>query len=528
MEEIKLKKNPQKDARLNMTTLRQAKILIIDDSADNIKILGSILKKEGYDVLTANNPATGLSIAQAKTPDMILLDIMMPEMTGYALCQKLKANHRTADIPVIFLTALTDEESIVKGFELGAVDYVNKPFNQFELTARVKNHLQVKLSNEYTRALFESVYHTYITINKELLIVNYNNIANVREELFGNGYFEIGENIFKYIKPSDHTVFRRKIDNVFKGKVSTLEREYHLEEGSSWFNYIFEPIISSQGEIVGCLINGTDITDKKRFELRVQEYNSQLKEVYQESQQSLEFASYIQNAIFPVKKDISASIKDHFVIYKPKDFVSGDFYWMHSFGNKVLFVMGDCTGHGVPGALLTAISILLLERIVKFNGITSPEEILYEIDTNIRETFRNGDSKLDHGMEIGVCVFDKKKRMVEFAGAKRSLYLVNNNEMHELKASRYDLGGDTQKIFRKHHIAFEEDTIFYLFSDGVTDQMGGERQKRFMKKNLIRLIADNCREDLKHQKIIYEKAIGDWMKDNSQTDDITMIGLKII
>jgi PAS domain S-box-containing protein len=527
MEEGKIKRNKQKEASLNVT-LRQAKILVIDDSVDNIKILGSVLKKEGYEVLTANTSNSGLSIAQAKTPDIILLDVMMPEMNGYALCQKLKSNQRTAEIPVIFLTALTDETNIVKGFELGAVDYVSKPFNQLELLARIKNHLQVKLANEHTKALFESVYHTYITINKDLQIVNYNYIANVREELFGSGFLEVGQNIFEYIKQEDHNVFRRKIENVFKGKVSILERQYKLEEGSSWFNYIFEPIISSQGEIVGCLINGTDITDKKGFELRVQQYNHQLKEVYQESQQSLEFASYIQNAIFPVKKDISASIKDHFLIYKPKDFVSGDFYWMHSFGNKILFVMGDCTGHGVPGALLTTISVLLLERIVKFNAITSPDEILYEIDANLRDTFRNGDSKLEHGMEIAICLFDKKKRTVDFAGAKRSLYMVNNNEIHELKASRYDLGGNNEKIFKKHHVTFDEDTIFYLFSDGITDQMGGEHQKRFMKRNLINLIAYNCKEELNDQKATYEHALAEWMKNCSQTDDITMIGLKVI
>jgi PAS domain S-box-containing protein len=524
MKEI-LEKKKKTETALN--NLRKGRILVIDDSTENIMILGSILKNEGYDVLTANTSVAGISIAIAKTPDIILLDIMMPDMNGYDTCAKLKRNPRTSDIPVIFLTALTDHLSIVKGFEAGAVDYVNKPFNKHELLARLKNHFQTKISNEHTKALFESMYHTYITINKDLLIVNYNNIANVREELFGNSKFVIGQNIFNYITDKDHTIFKRKIENVFLGKVSVLERQYKLEDKDCWFNYIFEPIVSGQGEIVGCLINGTDITDKKGFELRVQEYNSKLKEVYIESQQSLEFASLIQNAIFPSREQITSEFDSNFLLYKPKDIVSGDFYWMHTIGNKVLMVLGDCTGHGVPGALLTTISVLLLQRIVKFNGIMSPDEILYEIDANMRETLKNNNSQIDHGMEIAVCLFDKKRKVAEFCGAKRSLYMTCEGNIHEYKAVRTDIGGNFDKVFKKQLIPFTNESTFYLFSDGITDQIGGPNQKRFMKKNLLNLIALNCNHSLKDQKKIFEHAFSTWTRGMPQTDDMTMIGLKL-
>lgn len=511
----------------NNNILRNGKVLVIDDSVENIQILGNFLKKEGYDVLTANSANSGFSIAEAKLPDLILLDIMMPDMNGYELCEKLKNNNRTIDIPVIFLTALNDHSNIVKGFELGAVDYLNKPYNKHELLARVKNHLHIRLSNEHTKALFESVYHSYITLNLELEIVNFNNIANTREELFGNNKFKVGENIFNYIRPEDHSIFRRKIENVYKGKISVMERQYIYNGQVNWFNYIFEPIISSQGEIVGCLINGTDITDKKGFELRVQEYTHKLKEIYQESQQSLEFASYIQNAIFPTKNNFNSVLEDHFLIYKPKDFVSGDFYWMHTIGNKVLIVMGDCTGHGVPGALLTTISVLLLERIVKFNGIISPDEILSEMDTNLRETLKNDHSNFDNGMEIGVCLIDKKKQTAEYAGAKRSLYVIEEGLLNEIKSNRIDLGGPGVKHFKKHTIHFTDRSIFYLFSDGFTDQIGGANQKRFMKKNLLSLILSCVNEELSEQKNIIDHAMSEWMKNSTQTDDMTLIGFKV-
>jgi PAS domain S-box-containing protein len=528
IEKNKIKPVVSRTSETEVSLLRKGKILIIDDSMDNIRAIAKILKEEDYDVLTAHDPMKGISIAESKLPDMILLDVIMPGINGYKVCETLKNNKHTRDIPILFLTSMTDSASTIKGFQMGAVDYINKPFNRLELLARIKNHLNIKLSQEHGRALFESVHHTYITLNRDLRIVNYNTIANVREELFGKRKFIIGDNIFNYVGPEDHNMFKRKIEGVFAGKVSGFEKKYLYNGASNWFYYIFEPIISKQGEIIGCLINGTDITEKKGFELRVQEYTRQMKQMYVESKESLEYASYVQNALFPTRKEFVSNFEEHFLICKPKDIVNGDFYWMYPSGSKLFFILGDCTGHGVAGALLTTISIVLLERIIKHNKVTSPDEILHEMDAGIKETLRQKEGEIESGLEIAVCVFDKKKKTVEYAGAKRPLFVNVDNELVEIGGNRFDLGGSGKKVFKKHHIDFNKDTAFYVFSDGITDQMGGEKRKRFMTKNLFRLIDSNKHRSMAEQKKIYEHAIKEWMKDESQTDDLTLIGLKVL
>ncbi|MCE3226843.1 MAG: pleD 2 [Bacteroidetes bacterium] len=528
IEKLKIKPTVPRTTETEVNLLRKGKILIIDDSMDNIRAIAKILKEEEYDILTAHDPMKGISIAESKLPDMILLDVIMPGINGYKVCETLKNNKHTKDIPILFLTSLNDSDSTLKGFQMGAVDYINKPFNRLELLARIKNHLNIKLSQEHGRALFESIHHTYITLNKDLRIVNYNTIANIREELFGKRKFIIGDNIFNYIGQEDHSLFKRKIEGVFAGKVSGFEKQYLHNETSSWFNYVFEPIISKQGEVIGCLINGTDITEKKGFELRVQEYTREIKQMYLESKESLEYASYVQNALFPTRKEFTSNFEEHFLICKPKDIVNGDFYWIYPSGSKLFFVLGDCTGHGVAGALLTTISIVLLERIIKHNKITLPDEILHEMDLGLKDTLRQKEGEMESGLEIAVCVFDKKKRILEFAGAKRSLFMTVGNELIEIKGNRFDLGGSGKKIFKKQHVDYDKHTSFYMFSDGITDQIGGEKRKRFMTKNLFRLIDSNKHRTMTEQKKAYEHAIKEWMRDEVQTDDLTLIGLKVM
>ena len=168
--------------------INPSRIVIIDDSSANIKIVANLLRQEGYEVLTALDARKGLMIVETKLPDLILLDVMMPEMNGFELCELLKANKKTKEIPVIFITAASDTESILKGLAVGAVDYISKPFQQQELVARVKNHLKFKTSSEYLSALFESRYHSFITLNKKLEIIHFNEIANEREFLLTNAF----------------------------------------------------------------------------------------------------------------------------------------------------------------------------------------------------------------------------------------------------------------------------------------------------------------------------------------------------
>jgi|GEM_PF-6280442 len=508
--------------------MNRARIVIIDDSSNNIKVVANLLRQQGYEVLTAMDTRKGLMIIETKLPDLILLDVMMPEMNGFEACELLKANKKTKEIPVIFITAASDTESILKGLAVGAVDYISKPFKQQELVARIKNHLKFKTSSEYISALFESRYHSFITLNTNLEIINFNEIANEREMLFNEKYYKKGESIINYIPTANRRSFEIKAKGVFRGKTLSYQRNYVVKNEHYWFNYLLEPIHNKQGEIIGCLINGTDITEKKEYVTRANEYHRKIKEIYTEAQESLSYASYIQKSIYPGSAKLSKQFPDHFILFQSKEKVSGDLYWSHHFDGKDLLILGDCTGHGVPGALLTTISIVLLERIVKYNSITSPDKILLEMDALLAETLKQKDGGIKVGLEMAVCLFDKKEGTLEFAGAKRSLIMAHGEDSFEIKADHYDLGGGGEaKIFKKHLLHPVKGSSLYLFSDGIIDQIGGANNKKFMKKNLGKLILNLNSEAMSCQKTLFEKAISEWIGEGEQTDDILLIGIKI-
>ena len=528
MTKLLQKNNIEISCEQDYSAMRTARIVIIDDSASNIKIIATLLRQEGYEVLTALDAHKGLMIAETKLPDLILLDVMMPEMNGFEACELLKANKKTKDIPVIFITAASDTESVLKGLGTGAVDYISKPFIQQELVARVKNHLKFKTSSEYLGALFESKYHSFITLNKNLEIVAFNEIANEREFLFNGDHYKKGEPILKYIPDANRRSFGTKAEGVLKGKTLSYERKYSVKNTSYWFHYVLEPIHNKQGEIMGCLINGTDITEKKGYVTRANDYHQKIKEMYTEAQESLSYASYIQKSIYPAATKLTKQFPDHFVFFQSKEKVSGDLYWSHRFGNKDLLVLGDCTGHGVPGALLTTISIVLLERIVKDNGVTAPEKILREMDLLLSETLKQRDGGIKVGLEMGVCLFDRKKETLVYAGAKRPLIMAHGEDSFEVRADRYDLGGGGEaKTFKKHRMNLVKGSCLYLYSDGIIDQIGGAQQKKLMKKNLEKIILSVNTKPMVQQKAIFEKEICEWIGTGEQTDDILLIGIKI-
>ncbi len=272
-------------------------ILIVDDTPQNIQVLGRILYDNGYNVSIASSGSGALQSVKNKIPDLILLDIQMPGMDGFEVCTQLKNCNETKDIPVIFLTALTETGSVLKGFNLGAVDYITKPFNAAELTARVSTHLELKRAKE--------------KIEAEKAVIE-------------------------------------TLNTTLKNTNGKLESAYN------------------------------DIKAGINYAKRIQE----------NIMQSLDFLS---------EKGIN-----HFLIYKPKDIISGDFYWVQHFDEKIFIAVADCTGHGVPGALLSVLGHNLLFQIVNMENIHNPEEILYHLSYKFRRILRQEITLSHDGMDISI------------------------------------------------------------------------------------------------------------------------------
>jgi len=250
---------------------------------------------------------------------------------------------------------------------------------------------------------------------------------------------------------------------------------------------------------------------------------------------SISYAERIQSAMLPPETYITELLNENFIFYKPRDIVSGDFYWIKQVNQYVVVVAADCTGHGVPGAFMSMLGISYLTEIVQRREITQANQVLNELRRQIKNSLRqHGDpDEAKDGIDMALCVLDKKNSRMQYAGANNSLYLIRdkdgNPELKEVKADRMPLGyyQGKDRPFTNHEIDLEPGDTFYLFSDGFIDQKGGKDNKRYMSKGFKSLLLEIQDQSMPDQKGILDKKLGDWMGSNSQTDDIMVIGVRV-
>lgn len=288
---------------------------------------------------------------------------------------------------------------------------------------------------------------------------------------------------------------------------------------------------SSRDENGNIVSVGYDITSRKKNEAKLKKANLLLKAKNKEVLDSLKYAQSIQNAFLPSKTFFKEKFANGFVFYQPKDFVSGDFYWTYEFEELYFVACIDCTGHGVPGALMTILANSLLKSVVKHQKLKDPSEILFALDSLLYEEFnKNNKTKRSDGMDISLCVFDFNKDSVLFSGANQSLYYNSkkSKEIQEFKGKRYPIGlyHDVQKQFTTEKIEFQKGDHFFMLSDGILDQFGGEKDKKFTKKRFMEGISKG-QGNISEIQYIAETEFINWKGIKEQTDDVLVIGIEI-
>ena len=325
----------------NQTSSHKPSILIVDDNPRNLQILGQVLKEQHYDIEFAISGKAALDWIATHEFDLILLDINMPEMSGFEVCCTIRSNIEWNKIPIIFLSADSERESILKGFELGAQDYITKPFDSRELVSRVKTHLKLRL-----------------TIDE---------LENLNRSLEKN----------------------------------TLE----IEEINIKLNTKNEELSNS----------------KKSIEL-----------IHNNVLDSINYALGIQKAMLPLADFVKQLFPENFILFKPKDIISGDFYFAKQIKQYSIIAAVDCTGHGVPGAILSTLSITLLNEIVYSPKVTSPATVLDKLRVNLKsilqQTGYQGNQK--DGLDIALCYIDIENNQMEYSGAFNPLWLYRKS-LHE-------------------------------------------------------------------------------------------------
>ena len=234
----------------------------------------------------------------------------------------------------------------------------------------------------------------------------------------------------------------------------------------------------------------------------------------------------------PSQNEICKYFKDCFTLYLPKDVVSGDFYFFLEKKEYTFFAVADCTGHGVPGSLMSMIGINLLREIIIENNYTSPAQILLTLHQQIVSLLKQKDTGNKDGMDISLCVINKLENKICFSGARNPLITIKNNAIVEYKASKFSIGGSlkTEGIsFEDTILKIDNQTSYYMYSDGYQDQFGGKQNKKFMRKNLKNLLQSIHQLPFDEQKQILENTLSTWMQeaDAMQIDDILVMGFRI-
>jgi len=271
-------------------------------------------------------------------------------------------------------------------------------------------------------------------------------------------------------------------------------------------------------------------TEVKKRTAKIMKQKQEIEIQNQSIRQSIDYASKIQTALIDNTLGNNA-IAEHFIFWQPKDVVSGDFYWIKDYDNRLYYIAADCTGHGVPGAFMSMLGISFLEEIIFRKHISKPSEILNSLRSQIKQSLRQSGkfSKSKDGMDMAICIIDKDNLKMQYAGAYNPLYLVRNNEFIEIKATRNPVGIYLNEIpFANNEIQLQKGDIFYIFSDGFYDQFGGEKGGKYTSKRFKKFIIAKHKEPINKQTKIFENEFARWTSNTySQIDDVLIVGVKL-
>ncbi len=281
----------------------------------------------------------------------------------------------------------------------------------------------------------------------------------------------------------------------------------------------------------GFIFNRFRITAKQKLIIegqkeKVDEAFDELEEKNQEILDSISYAKRIQSAILPPAKIVKEYLKDSFILYKPKDIVAGDFYWLEQRDGKIMFAAADCTGHGVPGAMVSVVCNNGLNRSVREHGLTDPGKILDKTREIVVQEFEKSEEGVQDGMDIALCSLENKKLC--YAGAHNPLWIIRKGEVLETKADKQPIGKFRKpKPYTTHTFELEKGDAIHIFSDGYADQFGGEKEKKFKSKAFKKLLLSIQDKTMEQQKIIIDDTFENWKGELEQIEDVCVIGVKI-
>jgi len=407
-------------------------ILVVDDMPESLDVTSSFLMLANYTVHTACDGIEAILLLEQKKMDLVILDVSMPDMDGFEVSRRIKNNKRTKEIPIIFLSARSNSDDKIEGFDSGGVDYLEKPVNSQELLRRVNVQLNAK------------------------------------------------------------------------ARIDTMQKENK---------------------------------ELKEYNHRIRELAEKLKLKNKDLISSINYAKFIQRAVLATEHEISEYLPENFILFLPRDIVSGDFYWVRQIDEQILIAVVDCTGHGVPGSLLSMLGITYLNEIVsnypKSKKIMA-NEVLNFLRERVKETLSHDIEHIPtrEGMDVALCILDVNTKEMQYAGANRPIYIIRKTEKEptliHFKPDLMPVGSYIkERSFNIHDIELLPGDQVVMFTDGYPDQLGGQDGQKFFTKNMMDLFVEISDMPLKEQKEVLLENFETWKGYFNQIDDVLILSFKI-
>jgi len=333
---------------------------------------------------------------------------------------------------------------------------------------------------------------------------------------------EVGNHEFTTL--AEH--FNNMLDKLELSHKQLSIKNEQIEESNKALSQQNEEIKSQRDEIEA---QRDEIDTQRNYAVEQKEF---IEKQQKDLVQSIAYAKRIQEAALPHPAYINEILPDNFILFKPRNIVSGDFYWVRQINQHIVVVAADSTGHGVPGAIMSILGISLLNEIVQHHKVTQPNLILNDLRKQIKRSLRQSgvSNEAKDGMDIALCTINTETNTMQYAGAFNPLLIVRNKEIIEYKADRMPVGIHFKEkpTFSNHEIQIEPGDTFYIFSDGFPDQIGGPNEKKFKTKNFKQLLVDINENSMVEQKNILERTLRDWTGDYIQIDDILVMGFRYL
>ncbi len=263
---------------------------------------------------------------------------------------------------------------------------------------------------------------------------------------------------------------------------------------------------------------------------KISEQKDEIERQQKELEESLRYAGSIQSALLTEERSLRKIFSESFILFMPRDIVSGDFYWIYRKKHTIVIVAADCTGHGVPGAFMSILGISFLNEIVS-KDIPRANMILNRLRENIMKALHQTGEMSEHkdGMDIALCICDLEKKELQFSGAFNPMYLIREGELIEIRGDKMPIGiaPTEEKSFSNNILDLRKNDMIYIFSDGFADQFGGPEERKFRYKPFKELLVNIHKQDMVKQKKLLEKKFHHWKGDLEQIDDILIIGFKV-